>query len=111
MRSRLLCLLTTLLACEEPAYVGQPVPATAPSPLGEVASETQRTGDAERGRQTLATLGYVGCGIPWRIFSVTDALQDHGAPLPGRTGLNRDLPFFYTAFRTQRGVDVVSANC
>ena len=39
------------------------------SPIGPVAAEPQRDGDAEAGYAALINAGYVGCGVPYSAYS------------------------------------------
>ncbi len=86
-------------------------PPYVPGPPGPVAAEPQRDGDPAEGYSTLVNEGYVSCGIPSAIF---DRVQGPAPPelrLPGRTGRNETLPFYFTASRSPRGVDIIAPNC
>jgi cytochrome c5 len=80
--------------------VGTPIPA-----------DPQRPGDPEKGYTALVTGGYVSCGIPYSAYSSVFGPAPEALRLPGRTGKNADLPYYYTAFTAPSGVEVVSANC
>ncbi len=101
-----------LLLC---AACGAPeLPPVEPLPLappGPVEAETQRDGDPLLGRLALLETGYVGCGLPEDIYRHLGNAAPRGPPLPGREGRNAQLPFFYTAMTSSRGVPVITANC
>jgi len=97
----------TLLAC---GGTGEPDSPT--SPVGEIPEFEQRTGDAANGWRALIEEGYVGCGVPLTAYRRVSS--DPAPPelrLADRTGVNADLPYNLTAFRTPSGVDVVTPNC
>ncbi len=60
------------------------------------------------------------CGVPFKLWDLP-ALREpiarsYGGSadlprLPGRTGLNEDLPYFLTGFRATDGAEVLNANC
>ncbi len=82
------------------ALLGTPLPA-----------EQQREGDPAAGYDALVNNGYVSCGIPVTAYDqVFNDAPEH-LRLPGRTGRNETLPYYYTAFTTKSGVEVVSLNC
>jgi mono/diheme cytochrome c family protein len=81
------------------------------SPVGPVAAEPQREGDAEAGYAALINGGYVGCGVPYSAYSQVFGPAEEELRLPGREGLNREMPYNMSAFDTARGVKVVSPNC
>src|SRR5581483_9831847 len=73
-----------------------------------------RPGDPQAGYTALVNNGYIGCGIPWSVYSQYSSIITGGMPqemLPGRTGHNAQLPYWLTATTTASGVEVVSANC
>ena len=98
---------------EEPASTGgTDAPADAgPLPGTPIAAEPQRTGDAQKGYAALVNEGYVSCGVPYSTFSTVFGPAPEEQRLPGRTGKNEDLAYYYTAFTVASGVDVVSLNC
>ena len=55
--------------------------------------------------------GYVGCGIPYTLYQQFFGGAATGPALPGREGINADLPYAFNGFTTASGVQVVSANC
>ena len=81
------------------------------SPVGPVAAEPQREGNADAGYATLVNAGYVGCGVPYSAYSQVFAPAPDPLRLPGRDGVNQEMPYNMTAFDTARGVKVVSPNC
>ncbi|MFO0758861.1 MAG: c-type cytochrome [Byssovorax sp.] len=83
-----------------PYLPGTPIPA-----------DPQREGNAEAGYSALVNNGYVSCGVPWSAYSKVFGSAPDSLKIPGRTGKNQDLPYYYTAFTTAEGVEVVSANC
>ncbi len=99
-----------LLLCLGACSSGEPEAPT--SPVGPVAASEQRSGDAANGWRALIEEGYVGCGVPLTAYR---RVQPDPAPaayrLPDRTGVNAELPYNLTAFRTASGVDVVTPNC
>jgi hypothetical protein len=81
------------------------------SPIGPVAAEPQRDGDADAGYAALINAGYVGCGVPYSAYSQVFAAAPESERLPGREGVNAEMPYNMTAFDTASGVKVVSPNC
>jgi mono/diheme cytochrome c family protein len=76
----------------------------------QVPAEAQRAGDPVKGYDYLINGGYITCGIPKTLYD--SVFGSPGANrLPGRTGDNTDLPFFYSTATSAEGVKVVSANC
>jgi len=81
-------------------------------PLYPVApAETQRAGDPQKGYAALVNNGYVSCGVPYDLYKQFFGGAPESERLPGRTGKNVDITYWQTAFTTQSGVEVVSANC
>ena len=80
---------------------------------GYIAPSPQRPGDAQRGYDALVNFGYVRCGVPYPLFAAYSKLFPTKAAdkLPGRTGHNTELPYYLTAFRTKKGVELVTLNC
>jgi mono/diheme cytochrome c family protein len=76
-----------------------------------VPAEPQRTGDATAGYHALVNNGYVGCGIPYSLYSQVFGMAPATDQLPGRDGHNATLPYGQTAFTQPSGVEVVTANC
>jgi hypothetical protein len=71
----------------------------------------QRPGDPEAGYTALVNAPYVSCGIPYDAFRRVVTEVDPGDMLPGREGLNADLPYAFTAHENADGVTVVASNC
>lgn len=82
-------------------------------PPGYIAPSPQRSGDAQRGYDTLVNFGYVRCGVPYSLFAAYSKLFPTKAAdkLPGRTGHNTELPYFLTSYKTKKGVELVTLNC
>lgn len=75
--------------------------------------EPQKDGDPAVGYEALLTKGYVSCGIPWTLWPLAKPFIGAwaaGAPLPGRTGKNAEVPYFWTV-HNKNGADIVSQNC
>jgi cytochrome c5 len=104
---RTLLALTLALGCGGEAR--EPWPTE--SPLGPVEPEPQREGDAETGYSALVNAGYVGCGVPYSAYAQVFTAAPPELRLPGREGVNAELPFNMTAFTTSSGVEVVNPNC
>ena len=81
------------------------------SPVGPVPEFDQRTGDPANGWRALIEEGYVGCGIPLSAYRKVFPDPAPASVRLDRTGINADLPYDLTAFRTASGVDVVTPNC
>jgi mono/diheme cytochrome c family protein len=76
-------------------------------PYDEVPAEQQRAGDAAKGYDYLINGGYITCGLP-KSIAPGGSTSDR---MPGRTGDNATLPYYWSAATSQEGVRVVSANC
>ncbi len=76
-------------------------------PYEPIEAEAQRAGDPAKGYDYLINGGYVTCGLPQSIAPAGDAADR----MPGRTGDNTNLPYFWSAATSREGVRVVSANC
>jgi mono/diheme cytochrome c family protein len=86
-------------------------PADSGTVTGPIPAYPQRPGDPARGYQVLVNGGYVGCGLPYSAYrQVTGPAPQH-LRLPGRTTLNADLPYNFTAFVTSSSVTVANPNC
>ncbi|MFN8601189.1 MAG: c-type cytochrome [Candidatus Binatia bacterium] len=100
---------------------GVPTPPNAAWESGvPLPAEPQHAGDPVRGRHALLHEGFMTCGIPYKLWGDTPVGRlisgsfgnSADAPrIPGREGINTDLPYFLTGFTTTDGVDVVNANC
>jgi mono/diheme cytochrome c family protein len=108
---RALVVVVALTGCN----AGQNMPADmSPPPWAsgvQIEPDPQRTGDPQKGYDALINDGYVRCGVPWSIYSRFFAAAPAADQLPGRTGHNATLPYNQTAFVTDQGVELVSANC
>lgn len=99
-----LATLTTLVAaCGTETTSGGEID----GPYDEVPKEPQRPGDAAKGYDYLINGGYVTCGLP-KSIAPGGSISDR---MPGRTGDNATLPYYWSAATSQEGVRVVSANC
>ncbi len=81
------------------------------SPVGPMPAYEQRTGDAANGRRALIEEGYVGCGVPLSAYRKVFEPAPESLRLAGRTGVNAEMPYNMTAFRTAAGIEVVTPNC
>ena len=81
------------------------------SETGLVPEATQRPGDPDAGYDALVNAPYVSCGIPYDAFSRLSPEADGADLIPGRDGLNADLPYAFTAHENDDGVTIVSSNC
>jgi mono/diheme cytochrome c family protein len=81
------------------------------SDIGPVPLVEQRPGDPQAGYDALVNAPYVSCGIPYDAFVRTFPDIDRRDRLPGREGLNADLPYAFTAHETAEGATVVASNC
>ncbi len=100
---------------------GVPTPPTRAWESGvPLAAEPQFQGDPVRGRHALLHEGFMTCGIPYKLWGdgplgglITGAFGGPAdAPrIPGREGINEDLPYFLTGFTAEDGAQVVNANC
>ncbi len=74
-----------------------------------IPASPQRTGDAAKGYQYLTTGDYLKSGLPYQLFMMSgkkDTLN-----LLQRTGINKDVPYEYTAISAPNGELLVSPNC
>jgi mono/diheme cytochrome c family protein len=81
------------------------------SPTGPVPAAEQRPGDPQAGFHALVNAPYVSCGIPLDAFRRLFPETDPASRLPGREGVNADLPYAFTAYERADGVTIVSSNC
>jgi cytochrome c5 len=99
--------VVVLSACgTEPGIGGGDDDSSTP-PYAEIPSEPQRAGDPAKGYDYLLNGGYVTCGLP-RSIAPGGSAADR---IPGRTGDNVGLPYYWSAATSMEGVRVVSANC
>jgi mono/diheme cytochrome c family protein len=85
--------------------------ATYRSDTGVVTAAEQRPGDPDAGYDALVNAPYVSCGIPLDAFRRMFPETDRADRLPGREGLNAELPYAFTAHERPDGVTVVASNC
>src|SRR5438067_8415436 len=76
-----------------------------------IPADPQRAGDPQKGYDTLVNGGYITCGIPKSIYDAAFPPAAASLRIPGRTGDNATLPYYYSAATSSEGVKVVSANC
>ena len=76
-----------------------------------VPATEQPAGDPVAGRHALLHEGYVGCGIPLSAYMRLIGPAPQSARLPDREGVNAQLPYAFTAYTTDNGVEVATANC
>lgn len=107
MRKQLVSLgILVLSACGTEPGTGAGDDTTTP-PYPEIPAEAQRAGDPVKGYDYLLNGGYVTCGLPASIAPGGAAADK----IPGRTGDNAGLAYYYSAATSKEGVRVVSANC
>src|SRR2546422_6329360 len=68
----------------------------------------QRSGDAAKGYQYLVTGDYLKSGVPYSYFKL--GFKNDSNDLQ-RDGLNKNLPYTYTAVKAKNGEPVVAPNC
>jgi mono/diheme cytochrome c family protein len=112
MRARSTLMLLVIAGCSSKATMmtAEP-PVLMPQHPIAVPAEPQRTGDAGAGYAALVNKGYVGCGVPYALYSSVFGAGVASDRLPGRDGHNATLPYGQTAFTQPSGVEVVTANC
>jgi cytochrome c5 len=76
-----------------------------------IPSESQRAGDPAKGYDYLINGGYITCGIPKTAYDQAFGNPPVADKIDGRTGDNKNLPFYYSAAQSAEGVTVISANC
>lgn len=105
------CLVASGCAPPGAADDDEPVPPDAPP--GFIPASPQRSGDAQRGYDTLVNFGYVRCGVPYSLFAAFAKLSPvpEEDKLPGRTGHNAALPYYLSSYTTKKGVELVTLNC
>ncbi len=69
----------------------------------------QRSGDAKRGYVYLTTGDYLKSGIPYNYFKL--GFGKSSANYLQRDGLNKDIPYEYTAVKAANGEIVIAPNC
>ncbi len=106
MRSLCVCLILSclLVACQRQEKVVY-------APLGPVPPEPQRPGDPQKGREALLNEPYITCGLPLSVYRRLAPPVPPQQRLPERRGLNAQLPYHRTHYRTPDGVDLVVPNC
>src|SRR5580693_4810287 len=107
MRRLLVPLVLALGACGTNTPTAPEVAFTYPS----IPADPQRAGDPATGYDTLVNGGYVSCGIPESFYTSVFPAAASSLRIPGRTGDNETLPYYYSAATSSEGVRVVSANC
>lgn len=69
----------------------------------------QLLGNADSGYQYLVTGDYLKSGFPLSLFKMTGAKEKEN--FLNRTGINREIPYDYTAIMAPNGENVVAPNC
>ncbi|MEO8844820.1 MAG: c-type cytochrome [Kofleriaceae bacterium] len=77
----------------------------------QIPAEPQRSGDPAKGYDYLINGGYITCGVPKTAFDQVFGNPPVDDKIDGRTGDNKNLPFYYSAATSSEGVTVISANC
>jgi cytochrome c2 len=94
---------------------GAPPPPSLECGMGyAIPASTQPPGDPQAGYRALVEEGYVTCGIPYPLFGLAQSFLGSfasGAPLPGRTGKNAEVPHNWTVHTAPSGAEIVSLNC
>jgi mono/diheme cytochrome c family protein len=112
-RANLLIALAAFVGCAPGDTTADPAANADGTPPGYIAPTPQRSGDAQRGYDTLVNFGYVRCGVPYAMYAAYAKLfpVKSSDQLPGRTGRNAELPYYLTAYQTKKGVNLVTLNC
>jgi len=76
-----------------------------------IGADAQRTGDPQAGYHALVNAGYIGCGFPYSVYSSFFGPAAADKQIPGRDGINAQLPYDLTAFQAKSGVELVTPNC
>ncbi len=108
MLAKPLVILCLVGACSDSAA---PKSTTPDWPYEPVPTDPQRTGDPAKGYDYLVNGGYISCGLPKSLYDKVYGPAPAEDRLPGRTGANATLPYYYSAAKSAEGVDIVSANC
>ena len=98
------CLIATIMICC--AFINRFGIGDDPVPIPK---SHQRTGNAQKGFTYLTEGDYIRSGIPYSVFlfGAGKATNDY----LHRGGLNKDLPYSYTAIKASNGEVVVAPNC
>lgn len=107
MRRLLALLVLACGACGTNTPTAPEVAFTYPS----IPAAPQRAGDPATGYDTLVNGSYISCGIPESFYESVFPAAASSLRIPGRTGDNATLPYYYSAATSSEGVRVVSANC
>ncbi|MEL6773982.1 MAG: hypothetical protein AAFP23_04410, partial [Pseudomonadota bacterium] len=107
----LICAALALAACDDDSDATAEGEAHR-SALGTVAAAVeQRPGNPDEGYRALVNEPYVSCGIPYNAYRRVADPAPQDLRLPGRTGLNAELPYALTHHVNADGVGIVSNNC
>lgn len=74
-----------------------------------VPASPQRTGNATKGYEYLTTGDYLKSGIPFQLFMMGN--KKDTLNLLQRNGINKEVPYEYTAIAAPNGEMVISPNC
>lgn len=105
----LIFLLTACGSGEEPK-TGK-VSKTAKASTGFVPADPQRPGDPQAGYDALINKAYVTCGIPYSAYKKSGLGHPPQYSLPGRKGINAQLPYYKTYYKKDNGTELVVNNC
>ncbi len=75
------------------------------------ASPQQNDGDPEAGFDYISNGDYIGSGIPYEVFEKRALKGKMADGVLDRPGINEKLPYTFTAFKGEGGVEVVNGNC
>jgi mono/diheme cytochrome c family protein len=106
MATRLVFLLLLSLLLPTEAWAAA---ASHPAGTRPIPPSPQRSGDPDVGKRYLLYGDYVNAGVPVGVFRATHALLA-GNQLK-RTGINRRVPYNFTAVKAPNGATVVGPNC
>ncbi|MGH8644260.1 MAG: hypothetical protein ACREX4_07300, partial [Gammaproteobacteria bacterium] len=105
--SALLC-----LSCSQQTGKQHPQSIVSPrSSVGPVAAEKQRPGDPDAGYRALTSEPIITCGIPYAAYKKTARPPAKNQLLPGREGVNAELPYDRTYVKKANGAELVVPNC
>ena len=100
-----------LFSCGGEEELVSGIPANLGDHITVISDFSQRTGDADAGKEYLLTGDYIKSGVPRSTFDNTVALTTNAQNVLNRSGINEDVYFEYTALMHPNGVEVVSPNC
>lgn len=111
-RLLLALLLFASLGCQRSAPdEPEPVAPALPPGFEAIEAEPQRAGDPDAGYAALVHEGYVSCGVPYALYQRFFGTSRERSRLPGREGLNAEMPYYFTAYASPSGETLVTGNC